>query len=94
MNAANAISAQIKADGGQQVVELEARIGAGAGELAYGIYETVETESQAIGEYFKALWNPDDNKSFAVLVLKHQLRKPKQILNHGTDRAVIAIGII
>jgi DNA helicase II / ATP-dependent DNA helicase PcrA len=35
--AANAISAQIKADGGQQVVELEARNGAGAGELAYGI---------------------------------------------------------
>jgi DNA helicase-2/ATP-dependent DNA helicase PcrA len=68
--AANAISAQIKADGGQQVVELEARNGAGAGELAYGIYETVETESQAIAEYFKELWNPDAGKSFAVLVRK------------------------
>ena len=68
--AANAISAQIKADGGQQVVELEARDDAGPGELAYGIYETVETESQAIAEYFKALWNPEDKKSFAVLVRK------------------------
>ena len=68
--AANSISAQIKADGGQQVVELEARDGAGAGELCYGIYETVETESQAIAEYFKALWNPAEGKSFAVLVRK------------------------
>ena len=37
--AANTISAEIKAAGGQQVVELEARNGAGDGELAYGIYE-------------------------------------------------------
>ena len=68
--AANTISAEIKAAGGQQVVELEARDNAGAGELAYGIYETIETESQAIAEYFKALWNPDAGKSFAVLVRK------------------------
>ena len=60
--AANTISAEIKAAGGQQVVELEARDGAGDGELAYGVYETVETESQAIAEYFKALWNPDEQQ--------------------------------
>lgn len=94
LNAANAISAQIKADGGQQVVELEARIGAGAGELAYGIYETVETESQAISEYFKALWNPDDNKSFAVLVRKRsQIASIENALREqGLPVEVIGIG--
>ncbi len=94
LNAANAISAQIKADGGQQVVELEARTGAGAGELAYGIYETVETESQAIGEYFKTLWNPDDNKSFAVLVRKRsQIASIENALREqGLPVEVIGIG--
>jgi len=94
LNAANAISAQIKADGGQQVVELEARDGAGAGELAYGIYETVETESQAIGEYFKELWNPDDNKSFAVLVRKRsQIASIENALREkGLPVEVIGIG--
>ena len=94
LNAANAISAQIKADGGQQVVELEARDGAGAGELAYGIYETVETESQAIGEYFKALWNPEDNKSFAVLVRKRsQIASIENALREqGLPVEVIGIG--
>ena len=94
LNAANAIRAQIKADGGQQVVELEARDGAGAGELAYGIYETVETESQAIGEYFKELWNPDDNKSFAVLVRKRsQIASIENALREqGLPVEVIGIG--
>ena len=94
LTAANAISAQIKADGGQQVVELEARDGAGAGELAYGIYETVETESQAIGEYFKQLWNPDDNKSFAVLVRKRsQIASIENALREqGLPVEVIGIG--
>jgi DNA helicase-2/ATP-dependent DNA helicase PcrA len=94
LNAANAISAQIKADGGQQVVELEARIGAGAGELAYGVYETVETESQAIAEYFKELWNPDDNKSFAVLVRKRsQIASIENALREqGLPVEVIGIG--
>jgi DNA helicase-2/ATP-dependent DNA helicase PcrA len=92
--AANTISAEIKAAGGQQVVELEARTGAGDGELAYGIYETVETESQAIAEYFKALWNPEEKKSFAVLV-----RKRSQIVSienalreQGLPVEVIGIG--
>ena len=92
--AANTISAEIKAAGGQQVVELEARTGAGDGELAYGIYETVETESQAIAEYFKNLWNPEEKKSFAVLV-----RKRSQIVSienalreQGLPVEVIGIG--
>jgi DNA helicase-2/ATP-dependent DNA helicase PcrA len=92
--AANSISAQIKADGGQQVVELEARDGAGAGELCYGIYETVETESQAIAEYFKALWNPESNKSFAVLVRKRsQIPSIENALREqGLPVEVIGIG--
>ena len=92
--AANSISAQIKADGGQQVVELEARDGAGAGELCYGIYETVETESQAIAEYFKALWNPAEGKSFAVLVRKRsQIPSIENALREqGLPVEVIGIG--
>ena len=92
--AANAISAQIKADGGQQVVELEARNGAGPGELAYGIYETVETESQAIAEYFKTMWNPDSGKSFAVLVRKRsQIASIENALHEqGLPVEVIGIG--
>ena len=92
--AANAISAQIKSDGGQQVVELEAREGAGDGEIAYGIYETVETESQAIAEYFKELWNPDAGKSFAVLVRKRsQIASIENALREqGLPVEVIGIG--
>ena len=92
--AANAISAQIKADGGQQVVDLEARDDAGPGELAYGIYETVETESQAIAEYFKALWNPEEKKTFAVLVRKRsQIPAIESALREqGLPVEVIGIG--
>ena len=94
LTAANAISAQIKADGGQQVVELEARDDAGPGELAYGIYETVETESQAIAEYFKALWNPEEKKTFAVLVRKRsQIPSIESALREqGLPVEVIGIG--
>jgi DNA helicase-2/ATP-dependent DNA helicase PcrA len=92
--AANSISAQIKADGGQQVVELEARTGAGDGVLAYGIYETVETESQAIAEYCKELWNPEAGKSFAVLVRKRsQIPSIENALREqGLPVEVIGIG--
>jgi DNA helicase-2/ATP-dependent DNA helicase PcrA len=92
--AANTISAEIKAAGGQQVVELEASDNAGAGELAYGIYETVETESQAIAEYFKALWNPDAGKSLAVLVRKRsQITSIENALREqGLPVEVIGIG--
>jgi DNA helicase-2/ATP-dependent DNA helicase PcrA len=92
--AANTISAEIKAAGGQQVVELEARTGAGDGELAYGIYETVEAESQAIAEYFKNLWNPEEKKSFAVLVRKRsQITSIENALREqGLPVEVIGIG--
>ena len=92
--AANTISAEIKAAGGQQVVELEARDGAGVGELCYGVYETVETESQAIAEYFKSLWNPENNKSFAVLVRKRSQIPSieKALREQGLPVEVIGIG--
>jgi len=70
LQAANAISDVIRQSNGRQVVQLEARPGAGAGELAYGIYETAEAEAQGIAEYFKDLWDPSTGKTFAVLVRK------------------------
>ena len=70
LRAANAISEVIKSAGGQSVIELEARPNAGAGELAYGIYETIEDEAKAIAQYFKDLWSPVTGKTFAVLVRK------------------------
>lgn len=94
LTAANTISAEIKRAGGQQVVELEARKGAGDGELAYGIYETVDSEAQAIAEYFKALWNPAAGKSFAVLVRKRsQITSIENALRaQGLPVEVIGIG--
>jgi DNA helicase II / ATP-dependent DNA helicase PcrA len=64
------------------------------GELAYGIYETVETESQAIAEYFKTMWNPDSGKSFAVLVRKRsQIASIENALHEqGLPVEVIGIG--
>ena len=92
--AANALGAHIKSTGGQQVVELEARNGAGSGELAYGVYETIESEAVGIGEYFKALWNPAEAKSFAVLVRKRsQIPAIENALREqGLPVEVIGIG--
>jgi DNA helicase-2/ATP-dependent DNA helicase PcrA len=92
--AANEIGTHIKIAGGQQVVQLEARIGAGAGQLAYGVYETIETEALAIGEYFKDLWNPVIGKSFAVLVRKRsQIPAIENALREqGLPVEVIGIG--
>jgi DNA helicase-2/ATP-dependent DNA helicase PcrA len=78
LNLANSISAQIRENSVVKVAPLVARTGAGAGELACGIFETIETEAIAIAEYFSALWfSPDriicgekDRSSFAVLVRK------------------------
>ena len=94
LNAANAIGAHIKRAGGQQVVELVARPDAGAGELAYGIYETMETEAQAVAEYFEDLWNPAAGKTFAVLVRKRtQIPAMESALRaQGLPIEVIGIG--
>ena len=78
LNLANAISGQIREKGPIEVAPLVARDGAGPGELACGIFETIEAEANAIAEYFSNLWfSParisvaeSDRSSFAVLVRK------------------------
>ncbi len=82
LKAANYISAKIKEDGGREVLMLDAREGAGPGELAVGVFENMEMEAQAIADYFEPLWKdparaltPEKKRStFAVLV-----RNRKQI---------------
>ena len=92
--AANRISDEIKADGGQQVVELEARNNAGAGEIAYGIFETIDAEAAAIAEYVKANWSPTSGKTAAVLVRKRaQITEIENALREqGLPVEVIGIG--
>ncbi len=76
LKAANLISEKIKEDGGQEVMMLDARDGAGPGELAVGVFENMEMEAQAIADYFEPLWKdperaatPEKKRStFAVLV--------------------------
>lgn len=78
LNLANSVSKQIRENSPVDVAPLVAREGAGKGELACGIFETMEAEALAIAEYFSALWfSPDrvaldekDRSSFAVLVRK------------------------
>ena len=78
LNLANAISGQIRENSVVDVAPLVARENAGAGELACGIFETMEAEANAIAEYFSNLWfSPhrmaqveDERSSFAVLVRK------------------------
>ena len=68
--AANRISDEIKLAGGQSVVELEARPNAGKGEIAFGIFETIDAEAAAVAEYIKENWSPTSGKNAAVLVRK------------------------
>ena len=92
--AANRISEKIKADGGQQVVQLEARPNAGKGEIAYGIFETIDAEAAAIAEYIKAHWSPTSGATSAVLVRKRaQITAIERALRHeGLPVEVIGIG--
>ena len=78
LNLANAISGQIRENSTVEVAPLVAREGAGSGELACGIFETMEAEANAIAEYFSKLWfspqrialDENSRSSFAVLVRK------------------------
>ena len=92
--AANRISDEIKLAGGQQVVELEARPNAGTGEVAYGIFETIDAEAAAIAEYVKTNWNPTSGKTAAVLVRKRaQITAIENSLRErGLPVEVIGIG--
>lgn len=78
LNLANAISGQIRENSVIEVAPLVAREGAGAGELACGIFETMEAEANAIAQYFSKTWfspqrialEENTRSSFAVLVRK------------------------
>ncbi len=82
LGTANQISKKIKEAGGQEVLQLKARVGAGKGNLACGVFENIELEAKAIADYFEPLWfdqnrlkkDDHDKTSFAVLV-----RNRKQI---------------
>jgi len=91
--AANRISDEIKLAGGQQVVELEARPNAGIGEVAYGIFETIDAEAAAIAEYVKTNWNPTSGKSAAVLVRKRAQITAIENALRGQGLPVEVIGI-
>ncbi len=92
--AANRISDEIKSVGGQQVVELEARPNAGHGEIAYGIFETIDAEAAAVAEYVKTHWSPTSGKTAAVLVRKRaQITAIESALREqGLPVEVIGIG--
>ncbi len=92
--AANRISDEIKSAGGAQVVELQARSEAGIGEIAYGVFETIDGEAAAIAEYVKSNWSPTAGKTAAVLVRKRaQISAIENALYaHGLPVEVIGIG--
>lgn len=90
---ANRISEEIKSNGGAQVVELEARPNAGNGEVAYGVFETIEAEAQAVGEYIAKNWRPDSGKSAAVLVRKRSQITAIEGALHALSLPVEVIGI-
>ena len=93
LSVANRISGEIKLAGGQQVVELEARPQAGKGEVAYGIFETIDAEAQAITEYVQKNWSPSTGKTCAVLVRKRSQISAIEAALHEAGIAVEVIGI-
>jgi len=93
LSVANRISGEIKLAGGQQVIELEARPKAGKGEVAYGIFETIDAEAQAITEYVEKNWAPNTGKTCAVLVRKRNQITAIEAALHEAGIAVEVIGI-
>jgi DNA helicase-2/ATP-dependent DNA helicase PcrA len=89
---ANQVSSTIRTESGVVVPPLKARNGAGAGELACGVYETIDTEAQAIAAYFKELWNPPE-RSFAVLVRKRSQIAPIESALRAAGLPVEVIGL-
>ena len=75
---ANSISNQIRSTSSVRVDPLRPRDTAGEGEIAYGVFETLDAEAQGISEYFHKHWfapermakDEDKRTSFAVLVRK------------------------
>ena len=99
---ANAISNDVRELESLQVSPLKARKGAGAGDLACGVFENLEAEANAIAEYFLPLWNDPARKdaaakvpqTFAVLVRKRAQIGPIQeaLAKAGIDSEVLGLG--
>jgi DNA helicase II / ATP-dependent DNA helicase PcrA len=74
LEVANIISEGVRSNDGVVVLPLQAREGAGKGDLTCGIFENLEAEAQAIAEYFTPLWQGNLKRekpmTFAVLVRK------------------------
>jgi DNA helicase-2/ATP-dependent DNA helicase PcrA len=78
LDLANVISSQVRSLGNLNVSPLTPRIGAGKGDLAVGLFETMEAEGAAIAEYIAPLWKDPQRlvetskapKTFAILVRK------------------------
>jgi len=98
---ANSISDQIRSTSSVRVDPLRPRANAGEGEIAYGVFETLDTEAQGIAEYFHKHWfapermakDEDKRTSFAVLVRKRsQISKIESALRE-LDIPVEVIGV-
>lgn len=98
---ANNVSGQIRENSPVEVLPLVARDNAGAGELAYGIFETLESEAKGISEYFSNLWfDPErmskderDRTSFAVLVRKRSQIAEIELALRGENIPVEVLGV-
>ncbi|MBI3429634.1 MAG: ATP-dependent helicase [Actinobacteria bacterium] len=98
---ANTVSEQIREGSPVEVLPLAARPGAGAGELACGIFETIEGEAKGIAEYFSNLWSdPErmskdekDRTSFAVLVRKRSQIAEIELALRSEDIPVEVLGV-
>lgn len=98
---ANNVSWQIRENSPVEVLPLVARDGAGAGELAYGIFETLESEAKGISEYFSHLWfdptrmvkDEKDRTSFAVLVRKRSQIPEIELALRAEDIPVEVLGV-
>lgn len=101
LNLANAISGQIRESSIVEVAPLVARQGAGSGELACGIFETMEAEAIAIAQYFSELWfSPDrialaenERSSFAVLVRKRSQIPDIELALREMDIPIEVLGV-
>jgi DNA helicase II / ATP-dependent DNA helicase PcrA len=99
---ANSISDQIRSTSSVRVDPLRPRDSAGEGEIAYGVFETLDAEAQGIAEYFHKHWfaperiaiDEDKRTSFAVLVRKRsQISKIESALRErAIPTEVIGVG--
>jgi len=99
---ANSISDQIRSTSTVRVDPLRPRDTAGDGEIAYGVFETLDAEAHGIAEYFHKHWfaperiaiEEEKRTSFAVLVRKRsQISKIESALRErNIPTEVIGVG--